>query len=355
MDHRELFRQLIQDHPDLRAQREPRLQAVRDAGDVSHGAVESGHTRALTTVLGQVQVTRIAYRARGQANLYPDDAALNLPVEKHSHGLRRLAAIEASRGSYDDTAEAIERSCGQHLGKRQVERTSPTRPRPTSTPSTPHAHHHRAPAATCSWSPATARGSSCAPTRCARPPPQRPTRPAPSWRPGCPKEKTAQPQTPHRGRHRLWRHPGRTQPRRHPSHHRAAADRGRTRPGHQQQVADRQRRGRRRIRGQAGLRRGRTARSRPHPHLDSPRRRQQPPDRAHPRRSIGTARAGHHRHRLHPCPGIPLESSLVPPHRKPTRQQKRGSSVRVRPHVPNGVRPHSQRLVLGELSPYSPE
>lgn len=46
---------------------------------------------------------------------------LNLPVERHSHGLRRLAAIEASRGSYDDTVEAIGRTSGQRLGKRQVE------------------------------------------------------------------------------------------------------------------------------------------------------------------------------------------------------------------------------------------
>ena len=59
--------------------------------------VETGHTRALTTVFGEVSVTRLAYRAPGRANLHPADAGLNLPVDKHSHGLRRLAAIEASR------------------------------------------------------------------------------------------------------------------------------------------------------------------------------------------------------------------------------------------------------------------
>jgi hypothetical protein len=46
---------------------------------------------------------------------------LNLPVEKHSHGLRRLAALEAARGSYADTAAAIERVTGVRLGRRQVE------------------------------------------------------------------------------------------------------------------------------------------------------------------------------------------------------------------------------------------
>ncbi len=43
-------------------------------------------------------VTRIAYRAPGAPNVYPADAALNLPAEKHSHGLRRHAAIESARG-----------------------------------------------------------------------------------------------------------------------------------------------------------------------------------------------------------------------------------------------------------------
>jgi hypothetical protein len=118
---RELFRQLMQDHLHLRAQREQRLPEVTDAEQVTRGAVETGHTRALTTVFGEVAVTRPAYRRRGHANLYPADAALNLPVEKHSHGLRQLAALEATRGSFDDTAEAIERATGLRLGKRQAE------------------------------------------------------------------------------------------------------------------------------------------------------------------------------------------------------------------------------------------
>ena len=42
-------------------------------------------------------------------------------MEKHSHGLRQLAALEAARGSFDDTAEAIERATGVRLGKRQAE------------------------------------------------------------------------------------------------------------------------------------------------------------------------------------------------------------------------------------------
>jgi hypothetical protein len=63
----------------------------------------------------------LAYRRRGHANLYPTDGQLNLPVEKHSHGLRKWAAVEAARGSFDDLVEAIERATGVRLGKRQVE------------------------------------------------------------------------------------------------------------------------------------------------------------------------------------------------------------------------------------------
>jgi hypothetical protein len=120
-DGRELMRQLLQDHLDLRAQREQRIDAVADADAVVHGAVEMGHVRGLHTVFGEVDIERMAYRSRGRANLHPADAVLNLPAEKHSHGLRRLALVEAARGSFDDTVAAIERATGQRLGKRQVE------------------------------------------------------------------------------------------------------------------------------------------------------------------------------------------------------------------------------------------
>jgi hypothetical protein len=121
VDARALFRQLLQDHLDLRAQNEPRIGDVTDARGMPRCSAETGHTRTLATVFGQVDVTRIAYRRRGNANLHPADAVLNLPEEKHSHGLRQLAAIEASRGSFEGAMQAIERSTGQQLGKRQVE------------------------------------------------------------------------------------------------------------------------------------------------------------------------------------------------------------------------------------------
>jgi hypothetical protein len=118
---RELFRRLFQDHLSLRAQREQRLDTVVDASGIPHGSVEEGHGRALATVFGDVVVERLAYRHRGQENLHPADASLNLPHERHSHGLRRWAAIEASRGSFDAAKDAIARGTRQGVGKRQIE------------------------------------------------------------------------------------------------------------------------------------------------------------------------------------------------------------------------------------------
>ena len=118
---RELLRRLLDDHLALRAVREQRLDLVVGDEGVTRGRVESGHARVLETVFGAVSVERLAYRAPGLANLHPADAGLNLPVERHSHGLRKLAALESPRGSFDDAVDSIYRQTGQRLGKRQVE------------------------------------------------------------------------------------------------------------------------------------------------------------------------------------------------------------------------------------------
>nr|WP_246239824.1 ISKra4 family transposase [Acrocarpospora corrugata] len=124
---RELLRLLLQDHLDLRAVREERALTGRrpvpaDAGGVAHRMIETGHERCLASVVGPVTVRRAAFRASGRANLHPADARLNLPAGRHSHGLRKHAALEAVRGSFDDAVTAIRRCCGKVVAKRQVER-----------------------------------------------------------------------------------------------------------------------------------------------------------------------------------------------------------------------------------------
>jgi len=116
-----LLRQLFQDSLDLRAVREPRLYEVVDADGFGRGSAAGGRERGLITVFGPVVVARLAYRQPGCADLHPVDGQLNLPTESHSHGLRRLAALEAVRGSYEAATAAIFRATGVGLGKRQVE------------------------------------------------------------------------------------------------------------------------------------------------------------------------------------------------------------------------------------------
>jgi hypothetical protein len=120
---RELERQLLQDHLDLRALREEQALPVKGEARRAEGRgrIERGHERGLATVFGTVTVRRLAYRAPGQPNVYPADAALSLPAGRHSHGLRRLAVCEAVRGSYDTATTAIRARCGPVAGKRQLE------------------------------------------------------------------------------------------------------------------------------------------------------------------------------------------------------------------------------------------
>lgn len=129
---RELQRLLLQAHLDLRALRE--LEQVRrarhqdgsaagviGADGVPRRRLELGHHRLLATVTGMVTVTRCAWRAPGVRNVYPADAALSLPVVRHSAGLAKLAVIETVRGSFDAALAAITTRCGQVIGKRQIE------------------------------------------------------------------------------------------------------------------------------------------------------------------------------------------------------------------------------------------
>ena len=121
---REVGRRLAQGYQDLYAQREQRLPEVADAEGVRRGTAVPGETRNLTTVFGDVRVSRYAYRQPGQSSLFPADARQNLPQEQFSHGLRRIAAVEASKGSFAEAVEAVRTSTAApkvEVGKRQLE------------------------------------------------------------------------------------------------------------------------------------------------------------------------------------------------------------------------------------------
>jgi hypothetical protein len=123
---REVLRQMVQDHLDLRAAREEETAREQrtpamGADGIPRSRVETGHSRLLATLFGTVRVARCAWRRPGAGNLYPADAALSLPAPRHSHTLARLAAQEAARGSFETAHAAITGRCGPVIGKRQIE------------------------------------------------------------------------------------------------------------------------------------------------------------------------------------------------------------------------------------------
>jgi hypothetical protein len=116
---REYQRLLLQAHLELRAAREQPVE-VQGADRVPRKhSRRSG--RSLMTVVGEVEVPRLVYRAPGVASLHPMDAALNLPDELYSHNVRRRVAEEAAARSFDEVVEQLSRTTGAPVPKRQVE------------------------------------------------------------------------------------------------------------------------------------------------------------------------------------------------------------------------------------------
>ncbi len=116
---RELERRLLQAHLDLRAALEERVE-VKGADGVRRTMTRPSK-RALMTLLGSVDVHRLAYQARDVPGLHPVDAALNLPNEKYSHGVRRIVAENAALLSFDDVRHLLIRRTGACVPKRQIE------------------------------------------------------------------------------------------------------------------------------------------------------------------------------------------------------------------------------------------
>lgn len=116
---RELMRQLLQAHLDLR-QPGDAMEPVRDADGVTR-APTPVQERTLETIFGTVTVARTGYRADGTTSLHPLDGELNLPREKYSLEVRRRVAIEAAKSAFDEGVKTLEAFTGAHVPKRQFE------------------------------------------------------------------------------------------------------------------------------------------------------------------------------------------------------------------------------------------
>lgn len=115
----ELMRRLLQEHVDNRG---PGLcdEPVHGADGVKRPRIKP-HERKVETFFGTVEANRAGYGQEGVDSLHPLDAELNLPPERYSLELRRRVAEEAAKNSFDETVEAITKTTGGHIPKRQVE------------------------------------------------------------------------------------------------------------------------------------------------------------------------------------------------------------------------------------------
>ncbi|MBT8225294.1 MAG: hypothetical protein HKP61_07760 [Dactylosporangium sp.] len=114
-DGREVLKQVLQDHLDARAVAEPRLAEVAGADQVVRRRAEPGHARLLATTLGEVEVTRIAYRAPAVPGLRPTDARLALP---EGHPLCTAVVHETVAGALREARDGLARLTGQQVGRR---------------------------------------------------------------------------------------------------------------------------------------------------------------------------------------------------------------------------------------------
>lgn len=117
---RELQRQLLEATFTIDCAREERVPQVTSAAGIRHGTVEKGCDRGVVSIFGPVRATRLAYRNRREANLYPADARWILPEDPYSLGMRALVAYHLAEGGYGQAQEVIAARTGVTAGRAQL-------------------------------------------------------------------------------------------------------------------------------------------------------------------------------------------------------------------------------------------
>jgi len=94
--------------------------SVFNAQGKSLSNVKKKTSRQLTTLFGEVTVSRVRYASPNEKSVFPLDKKLNLAKRKFSDGITQRVAIEASKNSFDDTVDSINTTTGATLAKRQT-------------------------------------------------------------------------------------------------------------------------------------------------------------------------------------------------------------------------------------------
>jgi hypothetical protein len=117
---RELQRRLLEATFTIDSAREQRVTQVTSVAGIRHGTVEKGHDRGVASVFGPLRVSRLAYRNRREANLYPADARWVLPDDPYTLGMRTLVAYHLATGGYGQAQQIIEARTGVTIGRAQL-------------------------------------------------------------------------------------------------------------------------------------------------------------------------------------------------------------------------------------------
>jgi hypothetical protein len=82
-----------------------------------HPHRRNGTQRQLTTLFGEVLVTRLGYSSKeaGVSAFYPSEGQLNLPPDQYSDGIRSRVATTASLVSFSETSQTIGETTGSEV------------------------------------------------------------------------------------------------------------------------------------------------------------------------------------------------------------------------------------------------
>ena len=118
---REVLRCVMQGYLALKTATEKKASSVvgRDGQERAH--CRSNCQRQLATLFGEVRVGRYGYGGRRVEEVFPMDAALNLPDDKYSHGIRKVVANDVAIASFEEACDRLEERTGYRMPKRQLE------------------------------------------------------------------------------------------------------------------------------------------------------------------------------------------------------------------------------------------
>jgi hypothetical protein len=118
---KELLRRMLQAYFDLRSMKEERVDSVAGSDGIVRDKARHDKSRNPETIFGRVEFERWGYGIPGYSSLFPLDGELNLSPDQYSHGLRKRIAEEVSKSSFEEAVEAVDKTTGGHVPKRQAE------------------------------------------------------------------------------------------------------------------------------------------------------------------------------------------------------------------------------------------